>query len=120
MSGEILASEQERVFTGAMDKARIDSYAARITETKIALLGLGYTQVREDEFRNSRGVKLRFSYSHLEWRIHVTLPGRNPEFHSLHVREEPVTIPSPKVILFDIAELGKYANGSGSNGRLRR
>lgn len=93
------------MFTGGMTtRDRADAYARRIRETKTELEVLGWRKAREDEWRRASN-KIRFAYSHGEWRIHTTFVGHNPQTHIIRVAPEPTRIPSVKEILFDIVDV---------------
>lgn len=88
-----------------MDAARIDAYAARVAETKQALENSGWRKLREDEWVNDSGDRVRFSYAHLEYRIYVWRRGTKSEWHALFIRDEPHHIPTVDQIIHDILEL---------------
>lgn len=93
--------------------SRVDVYARRIAEVKGVLELNGWTKVREDEWRNRDGESLRFSYAHMEFRLHLKINGRKPEWHALHVQDEPHPVPTVAQILRDILELDITASVRG-------
>lgn len=93
-----------------IDAARIDLYGSLITAVQTTLESRGWEKHRVNVWRHTGYTPIptvRFNYSHLEWRIHVTV-NEVEELHVIRVRDASHSVPASAVVIIDdVLELDK-------------
>lgn len=98
------------MFTGGMttttaESVRVDLYAQRMRQVQTLLETANWVKVREGTWQSPAGDRVRFGYSNREWRIYTSYKNDGPDMHVIPIRAEPVPVPTPDQILFDIMDI---------------